>query len=312
MKFFAAPLQGYTEASYRHFHAEVYGCRNGAADVYYTPFVRVERNEVRQRDLKDTCSPLNINHSVVPQIIVRDKDEFTILVDTLIRERHKTIDLNMGCPFPPQTGKGRGAALIANTCVLEKIVESMHQYASAGIEFSAKMRLGVNSSDEWQQSIDVMNRMPLTHLTVHPRVARQQYSGELDFKALDRLIECTAHKIVFNGDIKTTDDINRIAGRFPSITTIMTGRGLLARPSLIAEWRNGSIWDHKERLDHILALHTGIINHYETTLCGESQILSKLKPFWEYLEDEIGRKTWKAIRKAASLSRYTAAISSLY
>lgn len=54
-KIFAAPLQGYTDVPWRHFHAELYG----GIDAYFTPFIRVERGEIRQRDLKALSSPLN-------------------------------------------------------------------------------------------------------------------------------------------------------------------------------------------------------------------------------------------------------------
>lgn len=309
MKLFAAPLQGYTEASFRHFHAEVYGTCGGAADVYYTPFVRIEHGEARHRDLNDTRSPLNGNHNVVPQIIAGSTDEFRLLADTLAADGHKAIDLNMGCPFPPQVKKGHGAALVAQHDVLAAISAAMHDRPA--LSFSIKMRLGVEDAIEWRQSIEVINSMPLTHVTVHPRIARQQYGGNLHLDEFTELLHLIRHKVVFNGDIKTPEDIDLICNRFPGLEAVMTGRGLLARPSLIAEWREGGEWTHEKRIEYLLALHNGVRRHYESTLYGESQILSKLKPFWEYLEEEIGRKNWKAIRKATTLPRYTTAVAGI-
>ena len=49
MKFHFAPVQGHTDAPYRHFHAGMYG-----HDIsYYTPFIRLERGDLRVRDVKD-------------------------------------------------------------------------------------------------------------------------------------------------------------------------------------------------------------------------------------------------------------------
>lgn len=309
MKIFAAPLQGYTEAPFRHFHTGVYGTCGGAADVYYTPFVRVEHGEPRSRDLRDTRSPLNANHTVVPQIIARDAAEFSMLTDLLIADGHPTIDLNMGCSFPPQVRKGRGAGLIPRHDELLTIAYMMHDKAERGTQFTIKMRLGIDSPDEWMDSIDVINSMPLTHVTVHPRVARQQYGGSLYLNEFSSLLDRLRHPVVFNGDLRTPADIEAVSQRFPTIKAVMTGRGLLARPSLIAEWREGRTWDRDKRIRHLLALHDGIRQHYESTLCGETQILSKLKPFWDYLEEEIGHKTAKAIRKAPTLPRYTEVIA---
>ena len=40
-----------------------------------------------------------------------------------------------------------------------------------------------------------------------------------------------------------------------------------------------------------------------------SQLLSKIKPFWEYAEEEIGRKAWKAIKKAGNVPKYRTALA---
>lgn len=311
MLFFAAPLQGYTEAAFRHFHAEVYGGCNGAADAYFTPFVRVEHGEARGRDMRDARSVLNANHVVIPQIIARDAEEFAMLADILITDGRKVIDLNMGCPFPPQMKKGRGAALVQRRDVLARIADFMRAKAAEGVRFTAKMRLGADRADEWWESIEVINAMPFEHVTVHARVGRQQYGGELHLEEFRKLADSLVHQVVWNGDLRTPADIDAIVGLYSSLAGVMAGRGLLARPSLIAEWHDGCEWDRPQRIGHLLALHDGVRRHYEATLCGESQILSKLKPFWDYLEPEIGHKTAKAIGKATSVARYEEAIASI-
>lgn len=298
-------MQGQTDAPFRHFHAGVYG----AADGYFTPFLRIEHGEVRRRDLRDISSPLNANHRLVPQIIARDRQEFETLSDAVADAGYREIDLNLGCPFPLQTRRGRGAALIANRAALADIADAMT--ARPDIKFSVKMRPGLSSPNEWMQTIDIINAMPLGHLTIHPRPATQQYGGPLLMEEFAAMAAASSHPVVYNGDISTPADINRIASAYPTIEGIMAGRGLLARPSLFAEWQSGREWDADERLVHILRLHAGVYRHYADTLCGDTQILSKIKPFWEYLEWEIGHKPAKAIRKAGSLAKYEAAVASI-
>lgn len=298
-------MQGLTDAPFRHFHAGVYG----AADGYFTPFLRIEHGEVRRRDLRDISSPLNANHRLVPQVIARDRQEFEILCDAVADAGYREIDLNLGCPFPLQTRRGRGAALIANRAALADIADAMT--ARPDIKFSVKMRPGLLSPNEWMQAIDIINAMPLGRLTIHPRPATQQYGGPLLMEEFAAMAAASSHPVVYNGDISTPADIDRIASAYSTIEGIMAGRGLLARPSLFAEWQSGREWDADERLAHILRLHTGVYRHYADTLCGDTQILSKIKPFWEYLEWEIGHKPAKAIRKAGSLAKYEAAVASI-
>ena len=66
-----APLQGYTDAVYRRAHHECVG----GVDEYYTPFVRIEKGEVRRKDLRDTDPEANAGVSTGPQVIAKDGDE---------------------------------------------------------------------------------------------------------------------------------------------------------------------------------------------------------------------------------------------
>lgn len=303
LKIFFAPVQGHTDAAYRAIHAEAYG----DADAYFTPFIRAEKGEPRRRDMADAFGRLNDGHRIVPQVIFRDSDELRCLLDALQKAGAKEADLNMGCPFPLQTARGRGAAVIGNKTLVEETAETIGNFPD--ISFSIKIRLGMLKPDEWKHSIDIINRMPLTHLTVHPRVARQQYSGEPDLDSFKEIIGSTETPLIYNGDISSPEGIRRVHDMFPSIAGVMIGRGLLRRPSLILEYRNRQEMPQEERIRMMLDFHDRLFTHYKNTLCGDSQVLSKIKPFWEFAESEIGRKPWKAIKKASSMPKYISAVA---
>jgi tRNA-dihydrouridine synthase len=303
MKLFAAPLQGYTTAPWRHFHADIYG----PAEAYLSPFLRVEKGDVRRHDLKSIASPLNENHHLIPQIIFRDEEEFRILIDTIIAQGYHEVNLNMGCPFPPQVKHGRGAALLSNAPLLDRIGEVMAEYSD--IAFSVKMRLGVDDPEQWRSGISILNAMPLKHITLHPRIARQQYSGELFMEQFEAFVAATTHPIIFNGNLTTPEEIDAIVARFPELYGVMIGRGLLARPSLIEEYRSGQQWSDEQQLSAVMQLHQSIYDHYRPIACGDAQFLSLLKPFWEYLEPLIGHKPAKMIKKATSVAKYHDAIA---
>lgn len=306
MKLFVAPLQGHTDAAFRHYHAEIY---NGGADAYFSPFMRVERGAVRPRDIADVTSALNDNHRLVPQFIFRDAKEFEALMSVVDERGLKSVDLNLGCPFPPQVHHGRGSAMLQKPDVLREIHAIMSHYPN--VVFSAKMRLGVDAPSQWRDVIDVINQMPLEFVTVHPRIASQQYGGSLYIDEFEQLYGVSAHPVVFNGDVRTPQDFDSVIQRFPELHGVMVGRGLLARPSLIEEYRSGCDWDSEQRINCLLELHEQIFEYYQGKLCGDTQILMKIKSFWEYLEPEIGHKAAKAIKKATSLNKYEAALASI-
>lgn len=303
MKYFFAPVQGHTDAPYRHFHNTIYG----GDLLYYTPFIRLEKGDMRPKDLKDFLSPLNSPHEVVPQIIFRDAEELNALVGILRRNGAKTIDLNMGCPFPLQTGHGRGAAAIANPGLGKEVADVVKN--NTDISFSVKMRLGLSEPEEWKTLMPQLNDVNLSHIAVHPRIARQQYSGELHMDQFSQIVASSHNPIVFNGDIRTPADAARIVEGYPDIAGIMIGRGLLARPSLATEIAGCKESPQSERIEKMLRFHQNLYDHYESTLCGESQLISKIKPFWEYAEEEIGRKAWKAIKKSTNIAKYNSAVA---
>ncbi len=190
-----APLQGYTDAIYRRAHHECVG----GIDEYYTPFVRIEKGEVRRKDLRDADPAANEGVPTVPQVIAKDGDEFARLCDALQEQGWERIDLNMGCPFPMQVKAGRGSGLLQQPEQVEEILQEMQKRPE--VTFSVKMRLGQESEEEGLTVLPIINEMPLVHVTLHPRLGRQQYKGTPDREAFMRLMEEGTHPIVYNGDI---------------------------------------------------------------------------------------------------------------
>lgn len=284
-----APLQGYTDAVYRRAHWECVG----GVDEYYTPFVRIEHGEVRKKDLRDTEPERNAGVPTVPQVIACGGDEFARLCDALQGQGWGRIDLNMGCPFPMQVKAGRGSGLLQHPDRVKEIQREMQRRPE--VTFSVKMRTGWENIDEGLACMPIINAMPLVHVTLHPRLGRQQYKGFPDLEAFQNFHEKCRHPMVYNGDILEIKNEELIIKNWTGtkIKGVMLGRGLLARPWMLC---------NKEPLEVISQMHTHIYRHATETLCGESQILSRLHAFWGYLD--IPHKQKKAIMKAGRLQRY--------
>ena len=62
---YSAPLQGFTEVAWRNAHARVFG---GVAG-YYTPFVRLEKGVVRNKDRREVSQAANSVEHLVPQLM---------------------------------------------------------------------------------------------------------------------------------------------------------------------------------------------------------------------------------------------------
>ncbi len=309
MKYYFAPVQGHTDAAYRHFHAAHYGHTADSATPieYTTPFIRLEKGELRKKDLKDAISEFNEGVEIIPQVIFKNGDELGTLVDLLKAEDIRRIDINMGCPFPLQTSRGRGAATVASEECRQSVKEIVE--SNPDIDFSVKMRLGY-AEEEYRPLLETLNELKLNHISVHPRTAKDQYSGELHEEAFSEIYRLSRNPIVYNGELKTPADIKATAEKYPELHGIMIGRGALGRPSIFAEILEGEDWSEQKRRLEMLAFHRELFGHYRDNLIGgDHQVLSKIQPFWEYSEAEIGRKAWKAIKKASNMSKYQTALA---
>ncbi|MBR1834940.1 MAG: tRNA-dihydrouridine synthase family protein [Bacteroidales bacterium] len=291
-----APLQGYTDCVYRRAHSEV----AGGVGEYYTPFVRMEGGEPRRKDLRDIDLGRNGGVPTVPQVIARDRDEFARLCDAVQAAGWRRVDLNMGCPFPMQVKAGRGSGLLASAERVAAIGEEMKQRSE--VRFSVKMRLGQEDAEECMRLLPILNELPLEHVTMHPRLGKQQYKGVPDKDAFGRFVEGCRQRVVYNGDLLSVEDVAEVMQRWPMLKGVMMGRGLLARPWMLSG---------KEPQTVVQEMHTRVYEHVCSVLQGDSQILARLHAFWEYQTALLDKKQYKAIMKSGSLRNYRAAIAAL-
>lgn len=328
MQVLFAPLQGYTTGIYRKVHAEIFG----DVDAYYAPFLRIENGHPREKDLRDldgaidckldggfdsiggNCNPV-ARAKTVPQIIANSAGEFKILADAILQKGFTEIDFNMGCPFPMQVSRHRGAGLLNDTRTIQEIMDEIAWLSAAGTaRFSVKMRLGQDSPDEAFALLPILNNAPLTQITLHPRLGRQQYKGALDIPSFEKFYNECRHPLVYNGDITSVSQMHKIELGYPKLAGIMIGRGMLAHPSLATEYKaatDANAVSENELLSKILKMHGKLYEHARSTYQGDSQILSHIRSFWDYLEPSLPKKVFKKIQKAGKLNEYNAAIQSL-
>ena len=300
-----APLQGHTDDVYRRTHHQLIG----GIERYYTPFVRVEAGEIRSKDRRDIDPKNNEGVPVVPQIIFKSLKEFAYLVNEIETLGYRTIDLNMGCPFPLQAKHGRGSGILSHVDIIEEIAKAIKEHPQ--LDFSVKMRLGWENANEWEPVLNILNDTPLTYITLHPRTGMQQYKGDIDYDTFARFYEECRHPIIYNGDLTTLEQLHEMEERYPRLAGLMLGRGLLARPTLAKEYAEGKEWSHEEHIRCLHSLHQELTEQYARIVKGDAQLHSKLRTFWEYTEPLIGRKPYKKIMKSGNLRNYMSAIEEL-
>ena len=286
-------MQGITDYVYRNSFAAAFD----GVEKFFTPFLRVEGGEVRKKDVVDLTKSEQ-RAATIPQIIASCSDEVDIAAQLVLSQGFAHCDINFGCPFPQQTHKMRGAGILPHPDKVKDVLKAAARFPE--LKFSVKMRLGNTDKTECLAIVDILNDAPLSFITVHPRISRQMYSGAIDLELFQELTAKIHHPIVYNGDLNTIGDINRILTQFPEIQAIMIGRGLVANPFLAQNFRDGKDGvDTNKYMSFIDSLMRGYLAQYDNS---EFMTLDKLKTFWAYPLPGVDKKHVKAIQKSRSLA----------
>ncbi|HCR89051.1 MAG TPA: dihydrouridine synthase, partial [Prolixibacteraceae bacterium] len=305
---YLAPLQGFTDFIYRRTQAEIFG----HIDNYFCPYISVgKQQQIRNSQLKDVLPENNQGIHVVPQVLFSDGNEFRELCKLLEGFGYREINLNLGCPYPMVTNRGRGSALLQKPETIGEILDIA--FSEFQLNFSVKLRSGLESEDEIFPVIETINRFPVSEVIYHPRIARQMYKGEVNITLFQKIKEISKSPLVFNGDILSENDIQKVQGLVAGQTQWMIGRGVLKDPflPLILKGENP---DPGKRREMLFAFHEKIIAAYAVKLEGSSHLLQKMQAFWEYFSESFTNphKVFKLIKKAGTIEKYEMAVKTIF
>ena len=305
-KIYFAPLQESTDYIYRSAHARFFG----GVDKYFAPYiVRQNDGTVKTSHLRDIKSENNLDYPLVPQILAGNSTDFVFLARLLQDNGYNEINWNLGCPYPMVTNKRLGSGLLPFPEMIKSILEESLPQVNCNI--SVKMRTGLQSHEEIFQIIDILNEFPLSEIILHPRFGKQLYRGEPDEAVFAEVHKTLKQQLVYNGDIGSAENLDRLNLLFGDITTWMIGRGILKNPFLPLLLKGGSMPEIEERTIILRHFHDEIFLKYSNLLSGSSHILMRMEKFWSYFCFIFpdAHKTFKRIKKASNIAKYDAAVN---
>ena len=305
MRISLAPMEGITNFIFRR----VYLKHFGGVDMSYTPFITANQTHSFKRKEKLEISPFD--KALIPQILSNDAEAFVWSAKNIADMGYKEINLNLGCPSPTVTSRGRGAGMLADKQKLRAFFDAV--FASSDLpQISVKTRVGTEDPSEAAQIAELYSEYPFSHIIVHPRLLKDLYKGSVRLDCFREFYErIPADKLVFNGDINTREEALAVTEKFPGIEEIMTGRGVLKDPFLPEKIKDGAAVDTDPgRIEAYLA---ELWDEYASYLSGERDVLFKMKEIWSYLASYYpdGDVILKGIRKAQTKEAYLRAIKSI-
>jgi tRNA-dihydrouridine synthase len=297
--FCLAPLRGVTVRTFRNLHALWFRPPDRAVAPFIPTFAGAK---VKPILLKDVDPDLGQSVPVVPQAIGKDPEQLRTLLRSFKALGYACADLNAGCPWPFVARKGRGAGLMRDADAFGRMLEVGCEELPGG--FSVKVRLGMDTPDLLLQRMELLNTFPLREVAIHARTARQMYEGRVLLEPFAAALAACRHPVVYNGDLRTRGDYERLKARFPGITRWMIGRGLATDPFLIERIRRG------ETAEREAARLKGFLDDYLAAsaeeLYGPASVLGRMKELWGYLHLSLrhGERVWGGVKICRTVEEY--------
>jgi len=288
MRYYFAPMEGLTDSVYRRLHHKYFG----GVDRYYMPFLsptvhrQLTHKEERELPFADTES-----FRAVPQLMTKVAEDFLWAAEQCRIRGYDEVNLNLGCPSGTVVAKGKGSGMLSDPGALDAFLDSI--FSGATLPVSVKTRLGIAASEEFPAILEVFNRYPIKELTVHPRVRRQFYSGDVDMQMFRYCLENSKNPVCYNGDLSSPAQAEGLG-----VASVMIGRGLIADPGMLTP--GGT------KKDALEAFLKELLETYLILFGGSRNAMFRMKEHWGMLigQFEGSEKLGKRLRKTTDLAEY--------
>jgi tRNA-dihydrouridine synthase B len=185
------------------------------------------------------------------------------------------VDMNFGCPVRKVTKTGAGACLLEDAELACRITEAVSSAVSVPV--TVKMRRGVE--DGSRACLELGPRLVdagAAALTLHPRSAKQMYTGYADHTLTAELVELVGVPVIASGDIVSHAKAQTVLAS-TGAAAVMVGRGAQGNPWAIREIVLG---DGVEPTREEVAAELILFVHETVRELGERRASGFLKKFY--------------------------------
>ena len=301
MNIYFAPMEGLTDSIYRRLHHELFP----GVDCYITPFFSpTVHRSLTAREERELPPAETLGCPVVPQLLTKNAQDFLWMAGVCRDRGYRQVNLNLGCPSGTVVSKGKGSGMLASPEALDRFLEEI--FTGSPIPISVKTRLGIQSPEEFGPLLEVFNRYPIAELILHPRVRRAFYDGPVEMDCFRFALENSRNPLCYNGNLCSKAQIEAFQKEFPTVKSVMLGRGLIGDPGMLLP--GGTDAAALERF------YSALLEEYTLSFGGSRNAMFRLKENWRYLlcRFEGSEKLGKRLRKTTDLQEYKAITAQIF
>jgi nifR3 family TIM-barrel protein len=187
------------------------------------------------------------------------------------------VDMNFGCPVRKVTKTGAGAHLLEDPDLACRITEAVASAVSVPV--TVKMRRGVEDGSRaclalGPQLVDA----GAAALTLHPRSAKQMYTGVADHSLTEELVDLVDVPVIASGDVTSRAKAESVL-ESTGAAAVMVGRGAQGNPWAIREMVLG---DNAQPTREEVAAELILFIRETVRELGERRASSFLKKFYAW------------------------------
>jgi nifR3 family TIM-barrel protein len=156
------------------------------------------------------------------------------------------VDMNLGCPVKKVTKTGAGASLLDDPDHACRLVEAVA--TAVDLPVSVKMRRGVENGS--RTCLDVGPRLVeagAASLTLHPRSAKQMYTGTADHSLTAELVSLVDVPVIASGDVTSRARAQSVLAT-TGAAAVMVGRAAQGNPWALREIMGGNAEPSREEV----------------------------------------------------------------
>lgn len=224
-----APMQDVTDLPFLRVAAHY-----GAPDYFFTEFFRVHGQSRPEKHILRSIVENRTDRPVFAQLIGEHVPDMVRTVRELLKYPIAGIDLNLGCPAPKIYKKNVGGGLLRDPAKIDGLLGALRD-AVPGL-FTVKMRIGFDSTENYERVLGLINQHGVDLLSVHGRTVKEGYRSEIHYDHIAVAARTVRCPVLANGNITSADKAAVVLAE-TGAAGVMIGRHAIRNPWIFRQCR---------------------------------------------------------------------------
>ncbi|MCW2960901.1 MAG: tRNA-dihydrouridine synthase [Thermoleophilia bacterium] len=228
-----APMAGVSVQAFRR-----QGRRFGAS-VVFTEMVSISGLHYANERTRDVLRIATDEHPIAVQLFGTDPVLMHDAAQQVAEAGADMIDINMGCPVKKVSKTGAGCALLDDQDTAVAVAKACADATNLPVTVKIRRGMANGSMDFLELGPRLVEEAGVSALTLHPRSAKQMYTGFADHALTAMLVERVDVPVFASGDI--TDRVRAEAVMaLTGAAGVMIGRAAQGNPWVVRDLSTGT------------------------------------------------------------------------